>query len=181
MKNLFIIVFMFAGVLAGRLLAQGQEMGDKEKMEVFADWIGHWKGESTIQMGPGEPHKSTVDERIEFKLNGMVLMMQGVGKTADTATQKESIVHQALGILSYDQQSSEYKFRTWLGDGRATEAWFKNLTDNKYQWGFETPRGQVRYNISLDPEKKTWYENGEFSSDGSNWHKFLEMNLVKVD
>jgi hypothetical protein len=180
MKNIF-ITLMIAGVSTGIVLAQAQEIGDKQKMEVFSDWVGQWEGESTIQMGPGAAHKANVDEHIEFKLDGMVLMMQGVGTTADATTKKESIVHQALGILSYDQQSGRYKFRTWLADGKMTEAWFKDLSDDKYQWGFDTPQGKVRYNIALDPAKKNWRETGEFSSDGTKWHKFLEMNLAKME
>lgn len=181
MKNVFLIVFMAAGIITGRLLAQGHEMGSKEKMKVFADWVGHWKGEGSMQMGPGEPKKSSVDEAIESKLDGTILMVEGVGKSKDASTQKEIVVHHAFAVLSFDQQSGDYKFRTYLSDGRSTDAWLKVLEKNKYQWGFDTPRGKVRYNILVDPVKKTWNETGEHSPDGNNWMKFFEMNLAKVD
>ena len=180
MKNLLLIFFMVAGVLTGRLLAQGHEMGNKEKMKVFAHWVGHWKGEGTMQMGPGDPKKSTVDERIESKLDGTILVVEGVGKSTDPATQKELVVHHAFAVLSYDQQSGNYKFRTYLNDGRSTDAWLKIVDQNKYQWGFDSPRGKVRYNISIDPVKNTWNEMGEYSQDGNNWMKFFEMNLARV-
>lgn len=180
MKNLLLIVFMVAGILTGRLLAQGHEPGNKEKMKVFADWAGHWKGEGSIESGPGEAKKSTVDERIEWKLDGTVLIVEGIGKSLD-ANQKEVVVHHAFAVLSYDQQSSDYKFRTHLIDGRSTDAWLKVTGQNTYQWGFETPRGKIRYNILLDPGKKTWNETGEYSQDGNSWTQFFEMNLVKVD
>lgn len=181
MKNLLLIVFTAAGVLTGRLLAQPQESPGKENMKVFADWVGHWKGDGWIQMGPGEPKTSSVDEHIESKLDGMVLMVEGVGKRKDPSTQQDVVVHHAFAVLSFDQPSGHYKFRTYLVDGRSADAWLKVLEQNKYQWGFETPRGKTRYNITLDPGKKTWNEVGEYSQDGTKWMKFFEMNLAKVD
>lgn len=172
---------MIAGVLTGRLLAQGQETGSREKMKIFADWKGHWKGEGIMQMGPGEPKRSTVDEHIEYKLDETILMVEGIGKSKDPSTQKELIVHHAFAVLSYDQVSGDYKFRTYLKDGRSTDAWLKVVGPNKYQWGFDTPGGKIRYNIEINPLKKTWNETGEHSSDSSRWMKFFEMNLVKTE
>jgi hypothetical protein len=180
MKNLFIIAALLTGMFAGKSIAQ--EMGNKEKMKVFASWSGHWQGEGSMQMGPGEPKKSTVDEHIESKLDGMIIVMEGVGKSVNPTTNQETVVHHAFGILSYDQGTSQYKFRTYLKDGRGGDAWFNVLAENKYQWGFDIPnRGKTRYSITLDPVKKTWNEIGEFSSDGTNWSKFFEMNLVKKE
>jgi hypothetical protein len=181
MKNLLLVLAMVAGVSTSRLLAQSNEMGNKEKMEVFSGWPGRWQGEGSMKMGPGEPRKSTVDEWIQSKLDGMVILIEGSGTATDPATKKETIVHQALAVLSFDGGSDQYKFRTYLKDGRATEAWLKVLEHNKYQWGFETPRGKTRYNITLDPLKKTWNEVGEYSSDGNTWMKFFEMNLKKTE
>ena len=178
---MLLIVFMVAGVMAGRLLAQSPEMDHKEKMQVFADWVGDWKGEGSMQMGPGEPAKSTVDEHVEWKLDGTVLMVEGVGKRMDPSTNKEIVVHHALGIISFDQQSGEYKFKSYLSDGRSTDAWLKTVEENKFQWGFDSPRGKIRYNITVDPGKKTWQETGEYSQDGNSWMKFFEMNLTKAD
>ncbi len=98
----------------------------------------------------------------------------------DAASGKESVVHHALAILSYDQPSGQYKFKSYLRDGRSTDAWFTVLGDNQYQWGFDIPRSKIRYNITIDSGKKTWKEVGEFLH-GPNWRKFFEMNLVKVD
>jgi hypothetical protein len=180
MKNLLVALIMLAGISTSRLLAQS-EMGNMEKMKVFDQWVGRWQGESSTRMGPGEPHKSTVDERIESKLDGMVLLIQGTGKVMDPVTQKESIVHEALAVLSFDQTSDQYKFRTYLKDGRATEAWLNVVEENKYQWGFDTPHGKTRYNITIDPGRKNWNEVGEYSSDGNKWSKFFEMNLNKSE
>jgi hypothetical protein len=179
MKNLLIVLFMIAGIYTGRIVAQNPQT-NKEKIKELAGWVGHWQGEGSMQMGPGEPKKSSVDEHIEAKLDGTVLLVEGVGKAVDPTTGKEAVVHHALAVLSYDQASGQYKFKSYLNDGRATDAWFNALGNNQYQWGFDSPRGKIRYNITIDPAKKTWKEVGEFS-EGANWRKFFEMNLVKID
>jgi hypothetical protein len=110
------------------------------------------------------------------------MLVEGVGKTIDPATKEEMIVHHALGVLSYDQMSNQYKFRTYLKDGRNTDAWFTPTGENKFQWGFDIPSaGKTRYTITLDPKAKTWNETGEFSRDGNTWSKFFEMNLKKTE
>ena len=158
------------------------ELGNKEKMKVFAAWAGHWQGEGWMQMGQGEPKKSTVDEKIEPKLDGTLYLVEGVGKAINPETNQEMVVHHALALLSWDNNTNQYKFRTYLRDGRGTDAWLKPTGENQFQWGFDVPnRGKTRYSITLDPAKKTWNEIGEYSADGTTWSKFFEMNLTKVD
>lgn len=175
-----ILTFMLA-ISAGALFAQ-PEAGDKEKMKVFGNWAGHWRGEGWMQMGPGEPKTSTVDETVEPRLDGTVYLIEGVGKSINPNTSQEITVHHALALLSWDNGKNQYRFQTHLKDGRSTEAWFMHTGENNFQWGFDVPnRGQTRYSIIIDPVKKTWNEIGEFSPDGNTWSKFFEMNLTKVE
>ena len=132
-----------------------------------------------MQMGE-EVRKSQVQEKIESKLDGVVHLVEGIGKVTHSSTQDEMVVHHALALLSFDDVSGEYKFSTHLRDGRSTDAWFKVVGENKYQWGFDSPAGKVRYNIHADASEKTWNETGELSQNGTSWRKFFEMNLVKV-
>lgn len=154
---------------------------NNDKINALTHWVGHWKGESLTRMGPGEPKKATVDEHIESRLEGAILLIEGIGKITDPNTKHETIVHHALAILSYDQAAQQYKFRSYLNNGRSTDAWFNVISDTQYQWGFDTPRGPTRYTITIDPIKKTWTETGEFSADGKNWTKYIDMNLTRVD
>ena len=182
MKNVILILMVFAGMATGQLLAQGNQQAlHKEKMTSLASWAGTWKGEATMQMGPGQMSKAIMEERIESKLDGTIIVVEGVGKVPGSSASEERIVHQAFAVLSYDSNSGEYKFRSHLSDGRSSDAWFKIVGANSYQWGFDTPRGKIRYNIMIDTSKKTWNETGEFSQDGNTWMKFLDMNLTKVD
>lgn len=181
MKKYLAILIMFAGAGMNTLFAQ-HEMSNKEKMQIFDFWIGRWQGDGSMRMGPGEPKKSSVDEHIQAKLDGMVLLIEGIGKTTDAVTNQETVVHHALAVLSYDQRSNQYKFRSYLNDGSSTDAWLISLGENKFQWGFDIPSGgKTRYSITLDPVQKTWNEIGEYSQDGNTWMKFFEMNLKKVE
>lgn len=179
MKHLFIITALFLGSFIGKLSAQPQESVNKDKMKAFAVWEGHWQGEGAMQMGPGEPKKSKVDEHLVYKLDGTVLHIEGLGKAVDGS---EAIVHEALGVLSYNSATNQYRLNTYLRDGRSADAWINVLGENKFQWGFDVPgRGKIKYSIIIDPAKKTWNEIGEFSQDGTAWMKFFEMNLNKVN
>lgn len=177
-KNILIALL----ILSYGVVAQPENGNNKEKMKVFSGWAGKWKGEGWMKMGPGEPQKSTVEENIESKFGGIIYLVEGVGKAIDSATKQETVVHHALGVLSYDMGSGQYKFPTYLKDGRSTDAWFTVTGENKFQWGFDVPnRGKIKYSITINPEKKTWNEIGEYSADGNTWSKFFEMNLKKVE
>jgi hypothetical protein len=181
MRTFLFLLLHVAALVVNHADAQ-PELGIKEKMKVFASWEGRWKGDGWMQMGPGEPKKSSVEEKIESKLDGTVYIVEGIGKATHAETKQETIVHHALALLSFDQISGKYKFRTHLKDGRSTDAWFNVTGENSYQWGFDIPnRGKTRYSIKIDPKANTWNEIGEFSADGNNWNKFFEMNLTKTE
>jgi hypothetical protein len=179
MKNIIVLALMFAGALTGKILAQSAD-ANKEKMKIFSEWVGTWKGEGSMQMGAGEPKKSSVEEHIETRLENTLIVIEGTGKAVDPDTHTETVVHHAFAVLSYDPASGQYKFKTYLKDGKNADAWFNVTGENTWQWGFDTPKGKIRYNIIVNPVNKTWNEKGEFSSDGISWMNFFEMNLTKV-
>ena len=177
-----LLCLLLVGITSNKLFAQPSEAVAKEKMKPFTHWAGHWQGEGSIQMGPGQPKKSTVDEHIEFKLDGTVLLVEGIGKSIEGPSMESHVVHHALAVLSFDQTTSQYKFNSYLKDGRSTQAWFKIIEENKYEWGFDAPTGKIKYSIAIDPTTKTWNEIGQFSNDnGANWRHFFEMNLKKLE
>ena len=136
MKNASLVCLLLAGLVSSTLVAQPNEKTGKEKMQPFTAWAGKWHGEGVMQMGPGEPRKTTVDENIELKLDGMVLLVEGMGKAIDPQTSEIKIVHHALAILSFDQSTNAYQFNTYLKDGKNAQAWFSIIKENNYQMGF---------------------------------------------
>jgi hypothetical protein len=179
MKQFIVFLFVAAYGVSNAQPGQSNE-ALQQKMSALQNWVGKWQGQGSMTTPSGEIKKSTVDERIEFRLDNTLLLVEGLGKSLDQ-NGKEIVTHNALGILTFDTNTSQYKFRSWLKDGKNTEAWFNVTGENQYQWGFDTPQGKIRYSIVLDPVKKTWNEIGEFSRDGNQWRKFFEMNLKKVE
>jgi hypothetical protein len=140
--------------------------------------VGSWEGEGQMRRGPGEPKPVHVTERITGKLGGQVLLLEGLGTVPGPEGGEPIVVHQAFGVLSYDPASGEYRLRAFTAEGRSVDADVE-VGDERLVWGFETPRGRVRYTLALD-EQGRWHEVGEFSPDGATWSSFFEMTLERV-
>jgi hypothetical protein len=178
------IVTIFCAILGGLftgLSAQPSPGTNPIKSERFSIWAGRWQGTSTLQMGPGEPKTAIVDEQIQYKLDSTLLLIEGIGRHVDPDGKSTTVVHHAMAVLSFDPYKGTFSMRSYLADGRSTDAWFKTQPDGAFQWGFEAPNVNMRYTIRLDAEKMTWNEIGEFSRDGNDWFKVFEMNLKKVE
>ncbi|HYI12167.1 MAG TPA: DUF1579 family protein [Thermoanaerobaculia bacterium] len=144
------------------------------------DWlVGEWKGEATVQMGPGPAQTVVQHERVQSKLDGKVLLIEGLGKRKMEDGSAGATVHDALAILSYNPEKKNYRFNTWLADRPSGEAVLEVTGPTTAVWGLETPRGRMRYTVDLT-EKGEWLEIGEWSTDGTKWTKFIEMRLSKV-
>jgi hypothetical protein len=149
----------------------------KEEMKKLAYLAGSWKGDAKVRQGPGPELIIGQEEKIEYRLDGTLLVIEGTGRDAHG-----NIVFNALGLLNYDAPNEKLIFKSYMKDGRSADAYFTVLEDNKYEWGFDIPgRGKSKYTIVLDPKEKSWHEKGEYSSDGNNWFTFIELNLKKVE
>ncbi len=174
MKNATILVILLAG---GTLIAQPRDFSAecKAEMKKLDYFVGDWKGTAVVQTRNG-PQTVNQTEHIEWKLNGVVLAIEGTGR------QNEEITFHALAMVNFDPYTRQMKLRSYLKEGNATDAYFKTIGENKFEWGFDIPNGgKVRYSITLDPAKSSWYELGEYSADGEKWMKSIEMNLNKVN
>jgi len=143
------------------------------------DWmVGEWKGEAWVRMGAGEPEHVLQHERVQPRLGGRTLLVEGTGKRKLADGAAGEVVHEALAVVSFDDKTKQYRFDAWTARDGYVEAWFE-AGANTATWGFDTPQGgKVRYTISLN-DKGQWYEVGEFSRDGKQYMKFFEMTLTK--
>jgi hypothetical protein len=176
LKKSFIVLF----IAVNSSLAQGPpdfSAECKQELKKLNSFVGNWKGEATYMRGPGSQVSINQEEKIEYKLDGTVLLIEGTGRDAGG-----NIAFNAMGLVNYNVNDKQFKFKTYLKDGRSTDAYFNITGDNTYEWGFDIPGGgKSKYTITIDPVQKTWNEKGEYSSDGNNWFPFLELNLKKVE
>jgi hypothetical protein len=75
--------------------------------------VGEWSGEASALRGPGQFVELTQTESAQFKLDGLVLVIEGIGRTK--ADGKLSL--QALGLVSFDDETGTYRMRAF-NDGR---------------------------------------------------------------
>jgi hypothetical protein len=117
-------------------------------------------------------------EHVAWKLGGKVLVIDGLGHRKNADGTAGEVVHEALGVISWDAQKKAYRFDAWTARDGYVAAWM-NVADRAATWGFDTPSGgKIRYTITPGA-KGEWHETGEFSADGKAYVKFFEMTLRK--
>lgn len=165
-----------AVTLSGQAKAQTSAPGTVQRGEMKKlDWlVGRWEGAGWIQMGPEGRKEFAQTENIQSKLNGVVLLIEGHGKSKEDG----STVHSALALVSFDEQGRTFRWNAFTVEGRHIDTEAKVGT-KVLEWGLEIPpHGRMRYTIKLN-EKGEWFEIGEMTQDGQTWHKFFEMTLQR--
>jgi hypothetical protein len=137
---------------------------------------GKWVGEARLLRGPGEPIVLVQTEEAQFKLDGLILEIEGVGRTKPD----NKAVLQALGILSFDDETSTYHMRAF-NDGRFLETEVKLHGDGKgLTWGFAL--GQIRTSSVLRiNEKDEWTELAEITIDSQPPRKLMELAVKRQE
>jgi hypothetical protein len=136
---------------------------------------GRWTGEARLLRGPGGAVALVQTEEAQYKLEGLILMIEGVGRTKSGGQP----VLQALGIISYDDESKTYHMRAY-NDGRFLETEVKLLEEGKgITWGFSL--GEIRTKSVLQiSDKGEWTELTEITI-GSQAPKILMELTVRPD
>jgi hypothetical protein len=174
-----IIVGLAVVALSTVAQAQTPASGVKSDLKKLDVMIGEWKGGGWVEYAPGQRRAFTGTETVESKLGGKVIEVEGLHMAARPGSDKEEVIHNALGILSWDEGAKLYRFHAWVATGHHTAAEVK-LIESGWQWGYADPRGvTVRFTIKIT-EKGEWHEIGEASPDGKTWRQFFEMNMRKV-
>jgi len=166
------------------LIAQTGGLNDKnspvaEKMKALSFMVGEWEGEGWMQMGPQERKTVKVKESVRLKLSGKALLVEGLGTLKTSEGGEETVVHEALAVITWDSKKEQYSMRAITAKAGAVDPKVE-VDGQSLVWSFDTPvGGAVRYMIKLN-EKGQWFEIGEFSRDGKEWNKFFEMTLSKM-
>lgn len=138
--------------------------------------VGKWAGEACLQRGPGEPVVLVQTEEAQFKLDGLILEIEGIGRTKSDSKP----VLQALGIISFDDETGTYHMRAF-NDGRFLETDVKLLADGKsLTWGFAL--GAIRTSSVLRiNEQGEWTELAEITIDSQPARKLMELTVKRLE
>ncbi len=143
-------------------------------MAKIASLVGRWEGTGWMRRGPEEPSHTSSLENVESRLGGRILLVEGLHHAKKDPSQ---VVHHAFGVISYDPESGQYRFRTHLATGRSGDHEMR-LEGEDILWFIDTPRGKFRYTIRIQDGE--WHETGEFSADGESWQEFFGMDLKRT-
>jgi hypothetical protein len=134
--------------------------------------VGDWSGEASVLRGPGQFVELAQTESAQFKLDGLVLVIEGVGRTkADS-----KLALQALGLISFDDETGTYKMRAF-NDGRWLETEVK-LADggNSISWGFALGGFKTRTVMRIN-EDGEWTELGELVIGDRPPQKMMDLKV----
>ena len=133
--------------------------------------VGKWSGEARMLRGP-EPLVMIQTEEAQYKLDGLVLSIEGVGRNKADGTP----VLQALGIVSYDDESGKYHMRAF-NDGRFLETEVK-LIEKGFTWGFTLGQYRTTSIMRID-EKGDWTELHEIAIGTQAPRKYMELSVSR--
>jgi len=141
----------------------------REAMHKLAFLAGHWSGPATISQGPGEPLHLTQTEEIQYKLDGLVLLIEGASRDSSG-----KVVFSALATVSYDDAAHAYRFRAYH-DGRYLDTELTVAADG-FSWGFDAGPAHVANTMHLTG-KGEWAETTEVTVGGNPPHRSVDMLL----
>nr|WP_294793677.1 hypothetical protein [uncultured Mucilaginibacter sp.] len=169
MKKIITLLLIFAGYAAH---AQDAAAERSEKMSLVKFLVGQWKG-SGWMLVEGKKEYFDQTENISAKLDGGVIIVEGMGKVPQTGR----IIHNALAILTYDVIKKQYRWTSTTTAGYISDV-APDVSREKFVWTLNNRGGKLRYTITLD--KGDWLEIGEQSNDdGKTWTQNFEMRLKK--
>ena len=147
----------------------------REAMKKLAFLVGKWSGEASVLRGPGQTVMLFQTEEARFKLGGLILEIEGVGRTRSEGT----VALQALGLISFDDQSGTYQMRAF-NDGRWLETEVNLGNDgHSMSWGFAF--GEMKSNsVMRINHKGEWTETAELTIAAKTAQKLMELTVHRV-
>jgi hypothetical protein len=143
----------------------------REAMKKLAFLVGTWTGEAAT-VRPNQTIKVKQTEQVTYKLDGLVLLIEGTGRNPDTG----DIMFRALATVSYEDAASVYHFRAY-NDGNYLDTDLK-VPMNGFEWSYKAGPAQVRFVTKLD-DKGDWVETGDVIMDNNPAQRFFDMTVRK--
>ena len=163
------VVISLSLSLAAQQPASNSADVQREAMRKLSFLAGHWSGPVTIVRGPGEALHLTQTEDVEYKLDGLVLLIEGKSTSADG-----KVLFSALATIAYDDASHTYRFRAYH-DGHYLDTELSVLT-NGFSWNFTAGPAHIVNTMHLT-SKGEWDEVTEATVGSNPPHRSVEMHL----
>ena len=171
MRHLFVTLIVAA---ISSPVAQAQQpnvTAQREAMKKLEFLAGNWKGPAVVTRGTG-PLQITQSETVRFKLDGLVLLIEGEGRNAEG-----KVVFGALATVAFDEATSKFRFRAH-SDGHFLDT-EQTVETNGFSWGYTAGPLKVANTMTVS-EKGEWVETTESSYNGAPPRRSVEMKLQRM-
>jgi len=147
----------------------------RTEMKKLSFLIGEWSGEATVLRGPGLFVDLRQTEQAEFKIDGLALMIEGVGRMKSDG--KPAL--QALGLITFAEASGTYRMRAF-NDERWLETEVQLLDDGKsLSWGFAFGEISTKSVLRIN-ERGEWTEHAELVIGSRPPQRVMELTVRRV-
>lgn len=135
--------------------------------------VGEWHGLGWMTMPDGRRETFTSREVVTRRLSGSALLVEGRHTASDDPAR---VVHDALGIISWDARANGFLFRTALASGQGGD-FPMEVQANGFAWRIDTPGGRIDY-VARN-EGGAWVERGTITPPNGPARPFFEMRLTR--
>lgn len=125
----------------------------RQAMQKLAFLVGHWSGPVTITRGPGEALRLTQFEDVQYKLDGLVMLVEGKSTRPGGKAR-----FQALATIAYVDLTHTYQFRAY-NDGHYVDSALTVL-GNGFSWGFDAGPAHIVNTMHLTAQGE-WQETSD--------------------
>ena len=149
------------------------DLGAQRKaMKKLGFLVGKWAGEARLLRGTTESVELLQTEEAQYKLDGLILVIEGVGRTKSGG----QALLQAFGIISHDDEDGTYRLRAF-NDGRFLETQMNLLEKAEgMTWGFSLGNIKTNSVIRIN-ERGEWTEFAEIAIGSQAPKKLLELTV----
>ena len=141
----------------------------RDAMRKLAFLVGRWSGPVTVTRGPGEPLHLTQSEDVQYKLDGLVLLVEGNSTSPDGKAP-----FSALATISFDDATGTYHIRAY-NNGHYLDAELFVLADG-FSWSFLAGPARIVNTMHLTG-KGAWQEVTDVTVGKAPPRRSVEMLL----
>ena len=163
------LVLTFALSLAAQPPGSNSVDTQREAMRKLSFLAGRWSGPVTIVRGPGEPLHLSQTEDVEYKLDGLVLLVEG-----KSTAPGGKVLFNALATIAYDDATRTYRFRAY-NDGHYIDTELA-VPGRGFSWSFDSGPAHIVNTMRLT-DKGEWSEVTEVTAGGNPPHRAVDMLL----
>lgn len=166
-------IFVMAMLTAPLPVAAQTAPALSERMAPFARMVGEWRGSGWMITPQGRRAEVQSHESVTTRLSGNALLVEG---RHFEPSQPDRLVHDAMGMIVWDQRQNGYRLRSQLATGLGGD-FALELRPNGYAWAMDLPGVRIEYLAEIG--ERTWVERGQRIMPDGRRVDFFEMRLTR--